>query len=162
MVDTETEMSDAAISTIVTGFITIATIVVGFLTMWVKLRYGTEQAKEAATKAKVVEEKIDANAKAVEEKLDANVVLSKKIDNQTNGNLDQRLAQLNSKTGRITELETKVNVIETKLESLDKNINSTRHEMRGHFQSVTNSLNLLNARQTLLPPKELPPSPSGE
>ncbi len=54
-------MSDAAISSLVTGLITVTTMVVGFLTLWVKLRYGTQMAEKAASKAAEVEDKIDAN-----------------------------------------------------------------------------------------------------
>ncbi len=41
-------MSDAAIAQVVAGLITITTVVVGFLTLWVKLKYGADQAKVAA------------------------------------------------------------------------------------------------------------------
>jgi preprotein translocase subunit SecF len=54
-------MSDAAITTVVTGLVTFTTIVVGFLTMYVKLKYGTDKTEEAARKVNVVEEKIDQN-----------------------------------------------------------------------------------------------------
>lgn len=54
-------MSDAAVATIVSGFVTVTTMVVGFLTLWVKLRYGTQMAETAAAKAAVVEGKLDDN-----------------------------------------------------------------------------------------------------
>ena len=44
-------MSDAAITSIIAGLITITTMVVGFLTLWVKLRYGVKE----------VENKVDVN-----------------------------------------------------------------------------------------------------
>lgn len=59
-------MNDAAIANVVTGLVTITTLVVGFLTLWVKLRYGAEQAEKAARKADVVERKIDYNTTKTE------------------------------------------------------------------------------------------------
>lgn len=54
-------MSDAGVIAIVTGSVTIATTIITFLTLWIKLKYGVEKVEETATKAKVVEDKIDHN-----------------------------------------------------------------------------------------------------
>jgi chromosome segregation ATPase len=139
-------VSDAAITTIVSGAVTITLAVIGYLDMRGKLKRGNEQAELAAEKA----EQAVGQAKAVEEKIDANTAITKKIDGQTNGGLDDRFAD---HADRIAALETKVNSVDAKQdsivlkqESLDKNINSTRHEMRGHFQTISNALSLLNAR----------------
>lgn len=52
-------MSDTAVIAICGCILQI----VGFLTMWVKLKYGADKAEEAATKAKNLEDKLDANTK---------------------------------------------------------------------------------------------------
>lgn len=44
-------MSDAAVTILVSGLITITTMVVGFLTLWIKLKYQSQK----------VEDKVDAN-----------------------------------------------------------------------------------------------------
>lgn len=59
-------MSDAALTTLVSGIITVTTTLVGFLTLWLKLRYGIEKVEEAAIKAKEVEKKIDTNTTITE------------------------------------------------------------------------------------------------
>ena len=56
-------MSDAAVSSLVYAIITIVGMIVGFLTLWVKLKYGVAKAEEAATKATVVENKLDENTR---------------------------------------------------------------------------------------------------
>ena len=94
-------MSDAAIANIVTGLVTITTIVVGFLTMWVKLKHGAAMAEEAAVKAKVVENKIDANtvltakttAAAVDAAKDAKIA-AQDLSKQMNGALDDRINRI--------------------------------------------------------------------
>lgn len=58
-------MSDSAVTVLVAGLVQVTVIVSGFLTLWVKLKYGVEEAKKsaslAATKALDVEKKIDDN-----------------------------------------------------------------------------------------------------
>lgn len=91
-------MSDAAITAIVSGFITITGMVIGFLTLYIKLRYGVEKAEEAAVKASVVEGKIDKNteltragtASAAEAAADA-AKKTEELSKQMNGSLDSRI-----------------------------------------------------------------------
>lgn len=75
-------MSDAAITTIVSGVITavltLVPMVIGFLTLWVRLKYGVEKAEEAAKKAKAVEEKIDNNTQLTKEGTEAATANAKK------------------------------------------------------------------------------------
>lgn len=126
-------MSDAAIASVVTGLVTVVTLITGFLTLWVKLRYGVEKAEEAATKAKLVEHKIDTNTQITE-----------RIEKQTNGPLSARLQQLEDHAARIGTLEVKVETIRTGLENVGKNIDSTRHEMRTQLQTVISNLHVLS------------------
>jgi hypothetical protein len=134
-------VSDAAITTIVSGAVTITLAVIGYLDMRSKLKRGNAQAEKAAEKAELAV----GQAKAVEDKIDANTAITKKIDGQTNGGLDDRFAD---HAARITALETKIVSVDAKQDSLGKNMDSTRHEMRGHFQTISNALSLLNARGT--------------
>lgn len=66
-------MSDAAISALVSAVITIVPMIIGFLTLWVKLKYGAEQAEKAAVKAQVVEDKLD----SATTKIDTNTIITK-------------------------------------------------------------------------------------
>lgn len=111
-------MSDAAIAQLVYGAITIFTMLVGFWQMRAKLKYGVEKAEEAATKAKVVEKKIDANtqltkdgteaaaanakeaaeavtaaAKKAEDANTEKMGILKEIAEQTNGKLGQNIKE---------------------------------------------------------------------
>ncbi len=74
-------MSDAAVVAIVTGLVTIVTMVIGFLTLWIKLRYGIQQAEDAASKATIAV----VQAKVVEGKIDDNTARTQVIVEQTNG-----------------------------------------------------------------------------
>ncbi len=124
-------MSDAAITSIVSGVITVTTIVVGFLAMWVKLRYGAEQAKQAKEAAEVMTEKIEDNTTitraglkvaatdakaavtAVTEARAAAEQMGRHLDKKLNGGLDHTIANaldpikkaLEGHAGRIEELE---------------------------------------------------------
>lgn len=121
-------MSDAAIVSVVTGVVTITTIITTFLTLWVKLRYGVTKASE--------------NSRRVEDKIDSNTEMTARIEEQTNGALDAKLSQLSDHAKRISALESKLDANTVKLESVSKNIDSTRHEMRGHLQTIVNKLDL--------------------
>lgn len=112
-------MSDAAIASIVTGFVTVMLSLIGFLTLWAKLKYG--------------EKKVE----AVSTKIDANTALTKKIDGQTNGGLDDRFAD---HAARITALESKVSAVDAKQDAIAKTLDSTRHELRGQLQAITQLL----------------------
>ena len=76
-------MSDAAITTIVSGVITIVGMVIGFLTMWVKLRGASK--------------KIDSNTEMTRAGTNAAYQASYKTDaliDQMNGKLDGRIATI--------------------------------------------------------------------
>ena len=156
-------MSDAAVATIVGGFITISTMVIGFLTLWLKIKYGSEKvdatAKEAADTAKEAATKVA----SIEEKVDANTDITKRIEKQTNGPLTEKFAHLetrisakfalvDSHTLRITALEAKLEELKIILDALNKNLDSTRHEFRGHFQVITNSIQMLSIKPTAIQP----------
>ena len=125
-------MSDAAIANLVTGVVTVATLLVGFFTLWVKLRY---------------------NATNIEGKVDANTAMTARIERQTNGPLTERLNQLEDHAMRIQALEGKIGAVEVKIEGLGKNVDSTRHEIRGHFQTVMNQLNIGSVLRKVQPPE---------
>ena len=128
-------MSDAAIANIVTGVVTVATIVSGFLTLWAKLKYGVHKVEETSAK------------------VDVNTQLTEKINKQTNGGLDDRFAD---HAERITALEMKVAAVDAKQDALSKNLDSTRHEIRGHLYTITNNLTLLTAQRAQAPVVEQP------
>lgn len=102
-------MSDAAITTIVTGVVTVATLVTGFLTLWVKLKY------ELAAKSAAVEKKIDTNtvitragtaaaathakaaASAVSEVKETAEVINRKLNGGLDSAIETSIAPLRSK-----------------------------------------------------------------
>lgn len=145
-------MSDAAVVTLVSGLVTVTTIVTGFLTLWIKIKYGVEKAQEAADTANVVEGKMN----AVEGKVDENTLITERIEKQTNGPLTQKVAELERKfNGRVSQIEDhaiRVNALEVRIErvmlsidSLSKNADSTRHEMRSLMQTMINNQALILA-----------------
>ena len=137
-------MSDAAVTSIVTGVITIASMLIGFMTLWVKVRYGIDKAEAAsveATKQAIVK------ATDVEKKIDNNTVISTsardaavKAEEQTNGMMSRYEEQLANHHTRITVLEGQIAVLKASVDTVVKNIDSTRHEMRGHLQTITAKL----------------------
>lgn len=101
-------MSDSAITTIVSGVITVVITVVGFLTLWVKLKYGESKATEAAVKA----EAAVAKATTVEDKIDDNTNITREVNHkadiitkQTNGSLDEVRLLAEAISERVSKLE---------------------------------------------------------
>lgn len=132
-------LSDAAIPVIVTGLVTITTVVVGFLTTWVKLKYGVDKAEEAATKAAQVEEKIDENTVISTAAKNAAMAAEK----QTNGAMSKYQLEMVDVVSRVTALEAGFETLKLSMETVTKNVDSTRHEMRGHMQTMSNKLNTM-------------------
>lgn len=94
-------MSDAAITTIVTGVVTCVTLIIGFLTLWVKLKHAATKAEAAATKAQEVELKLDSNTiltRSVDTKTDT-------IVEQTNGAMDKVRLLVEGVAERVNKLE---------------------------------------------------------
>jgi DNA repair ATPase RecN len=152
-------MSDAAMASLVTGSVTIVTLVIGFLTLWIKLKYGVVKAEEAANNAQRVEGKIDNAATAaqvVAKNLAHNTELTSRIEKQTNGPLTAKLDLIEDHSARIAALEGKVESIKNTLDGMSKNLDSTRHELRGHLQTITNSIQLLAIK-----PVPTPAAPGG-
>ncbi len=148
-------MSDAAVATIVSGAITIVGLVVGFLTMWVKLTHASAKAEQAVDQAKVVENKIDHNTSMTAQA----AVAAEKASEHTADCDEERvriLKGLAGHDGRISALETQMPALRLALEGVTKNLDTTRHEMRGHLQAVVSKLDLLSLtipRGTLPEPK---------
>ncbi len=164
-------LSDAAIASIVTGVVTITLAIIGYLNLLAKLKYGVEKAEEAATKAKQVEDKIDDNTTLTKEGIKAVATNAKvaaenasdakdaasdakdvasDISSRLNGALECRIAVavqghevVQDHTNRIAALEEKVQVIKLTLDSVAKSVDSTRHELRGHLQTITNQLSIM-------------------
>lgn len=120
-------MSDGAIASITAALITITTMVIGFMTLWVKLKYGVK------------------TAESVETKVDHNTAMTERIEQQTNGVLTTRLDQLDEHASRILTLEKDVAAIKNSLDGLVSTLSSTRHELRGQLQVISNGMNLLMA-----------------
>lgn len=145
-------MSEAAILTVVSGVVTVTTLIIGFLTLWLKLRYGIIKAEEAAYKAENVEQKIDRNSSAISDKLDHNTMVTTeaknaavKAEHQTNGVMKHYQERINDHDSRIGALEAQISAMKESVAVVAKNIDTTRHEMRGHLQTITNKLDIMVA-----------------
>ncbi len=146
-------MSDSAITTIASSIVTVILGLIGFATLWLKIKYGTEQAEKAAVKAEIAV----AQAVVVEKKIDNNTVISteakhaaQNAERQTNGVMtgyDSHIASLVERTeahqNRIAALESQIITLQSAVDSVNKNVDSTRHEFRGSLQTITNQLSLL-------------------
>lgn len=140
-------MSESSVVVIVTGVVTIVTTIVTFLTLWLKLKYGVEKATEQ------VRQKIDANTEittqtkeAASNLKDHTVVCTEEINRLTASQVDH--------DKRITALEMQMTALRVSVDNVTKNIDSTRHELRGHLQSLTNKLDLLATVKTTNPPPQ--------
>lgn len=152
-------MSDAAITAIVSGLITITTMVIGFLTLWVKLKYGADKAEEAsehAARAVVKAEEAAVKAICVEDKIDANTALTAEVKDAATKASEhavicdeekvKMMKLITEHEGRIVSIEAQLVAMKTSVDGVSRNIDSSRHEMRGHLQTLTNKLDLMSAR----------------
>lgn len=146
-------MSDAAIASIVTGIVTISTMVIGFLTLWIKLRYGVEKAEEVATKAQDMEDKIDHNTTITTEAKDAATQVQSE-SNARNEEMEKVASTLMEHHSRISALETQLMALKVSVDGVTRDITSTRHEMRGHFQTLVNKLDIMTVATVTVKPAE--------
>lgn len=137
-------MSDAAIANIVTGIVTVTTIVIGFATLWLKLKYGVEKkADEAALKAAEVEGKIDGNTQITSEVRNATAKVAEHVID-CDEERKTLLRNINAHESRILNLENQMLSLKASVDLVSKNMDSTRHEVRGHLQTLTNKLDLIS------------------
>lgn len=135
-------MSDAAVASIVTGLVTMTTMIVGFLTMWLKLRYGAEKAAEAAVKAGVLEAKVDHNTSLttdVKEAASAAANHAATCDEQR----EKIVKMLDDHDGRIASLEMQIAAMNVSMGAVSRNVDSTRHEIRGHLQTLMSKIDIM-------------------
>lgn len=128
-------MSDAAITTIVTGIVTIAMSTIGFLTLWVRLKYGEKETR-------AVKEKVAENTDITAATRDA----TSKVAAHVTGCDKERAALLKGLTDhdvRITALEGQMAALKVSVDGVTRNVDSTRHEMRSHLQTLSGKLDLL-------------------
>lgn len=154
-------MSDAAITAIVSGVITVATMVTGFLTLWIKLKYGADKAEEASEHAQKAVNKAEETAKEVTGKIDANTALTAEVKEVATKASEHAITCDEEKVkmmkviteheSRIVSIEAQMAAMKASVEGVSRNIDSSRHEMRGHLQTLTNKLDLMSARM----PKEI-------
>lgn len=149
-------MSDGAVASLVSALVTVTTMVIGFLTLWVKLKYGTRMAEEAAVHAQTAVVKAEETASAVSSKLDENTALTVEAKEAATKasehavSCDEEKAEirklLSDHESRIVSLEAQIAAMKVSVDGMSKNIDSSRHEMRGHLQTLTNKLDLIGAR----------------
>lgn len=95
------QVSEGSIVNIVTAIVTLGLATIAYLTLLAKLRYGVLQAETAATKAKVVEAKIDNNTLITKQGTSAAAVAATKaatkadeVVKQMNGAMDERIQRI--------------------------------------------------------------------
>jgi uncharacterized protein YoxC len=98
-------MSDAAVTTLVAGFVQVAVLVVGFLTLWIKLKFGVEgaqrSAEKAASKVQDVADKLATNTATTDEvNSKADTIVS-----QTNGVMGALKNAVDLLAARVSKLE---------------------------------------------------------
>ena len=105
-------MSDAAVTVLVSGLVQVMVLVMGFLTLWVKLKYGVEEARDAAGKAEKSAILAAAKVEDVEAKLAANTAMTDSVNikadtivSQTNGNIEQMAMLIKQVAERVDKLE---------------------------------------------------------
>lgn len=133
-------MSDAAVTAIVAGVVNVAGLLVGFLTLWLKVKHGVE-------KVNAVDQKVDVNTALTTEAKDA-ASRAASTDAERAG----LLKTVADHDTRIASLEAQMAALKVSVEAVDRSVQSSRHEMRSHLQTVTNKLDLLGARQAIAPP----------
>jgi hypothetical protein len=145
------------------SIITVTTLVIGFLSMWLKLHYSEKKVEQKVDKAAGKAAEAASNAQRVEHKIDDNTALTRKIDGQTNGGLDDRFSdharRIAALEATVAGVKTKVDGVEAKVDGLGKNIDSTRHEFRGYFGIITNNLSILSGVKAIPIPLPAPPTP---
>lgn len=77
-------MSDAAITSIVTGLVTIGLSAIGFLTLWIKLKYGVQKVEDANTKIDAAAVQVQANTDLTTKTKD----MAETVNRKLNGGLD--------------------------------------------------------------------------
>lgn len=142
-------MSDAAVASIITGLVSISTTIVGLLTLWIKVKYGVQKMEETGTK-------LDANTVITHEAKEAATKASEhsKACDHERAKIFELLSEHEN---RIANLETQIGILKNSVESVSKNIDSTRHEMRGHLQTLTNKLDIIGSR---IPTATVVPAPA--
>jgi len=158
-------LSDAAIANLVTGLVTIGGMVVGFLTLWVKLKYGVEQAEEAARKTQAVEHKIDTNtrltqsgadqatktaaiaAETAAQTKDAVEDMAASISKKLNGGLDAAISQaVDPVKAVLNDHGQTVQALEAKFDDLTRYVHQRNHDILNAMQTLTNQIAALRCQ----------------
>ena len=90
-------------------------------------------------------------AKTATEAKDTAREMAQNIKEKLNGGLDSAVESatrpmsdlIQSHDARITSLETQMVVLKAAVDGMSKNLDSTRHEMRGHLQVMANKLDII-------------------
>jgi predicted nucleic acid-binding Zn-ribbon protein len=113
-----------------------------------------EKATEAATAAITAVSTAETHAQKLEEKLDLNTNLTEQVKtaaeavSEHTGACNDEINRLSKMAEdhhlRIAALEVQMASVKLAIDGVSKNVDSTRHEMRGHMQGIVNKLDLLS------------------
>lgn len=133
-------MSDAAVASIVSAVVTVATMLAGLFTLWIKVAYGVTKVEETSSK-------LDSNTHITNQAKDA---ATKAYEHAETCDADRSriMEMLSDHDGRIGNLEAQMTVVKTAVDTVSKELASTRHEIRGHLQTITNKLDIIQMSAT--------------
>ncbi len=148
-------MSDAAILSIVSSIITVIPMIVGFLTLWVKLRYGVEQATAAKENTDGVKGQIDDNTAvtkaglvvaatnaqaAVGAATEAHAAveqMGKQLSKKLNGGIDSAIA------GAVDPIRVALAEHAARVDGLEKYIHDRNHDLLDALHTQSTKVDLL-------------------
>lgn len=109
------------------------------------------KAESAVKEAKEAKEKLNNDVEQVKKKIDDNTAITTQAkdaaqaaESQTNGVMHKYHEQITNQGNRIVTLEKDLGTLKILVESTAKEVSSTRHEVRGHLQTITNKLDLMH------------------
>lgn len=145
-------MSDAAITTIVSGAVTVTLALIGFWKLKTELRHGVAKTEEVASQTRAVERKIDDNTTitvsgnqmaASNAAAAANVAsaaktavdhLDQKLEKKLNGGIDAAVAQAVEPVHAVLREHT------ARIEELNRYVHQRNHDLLGALQTQTNQI----------------------
>ena len=136
-------MTDASIVHILTNVVTITAMITGFLTLWVKLKYSAQKAKEAVARAEIVEHKIDENTEITKEGTRAAATNAKEAAVTARVAADKASMAAN----KAVEIAEKVDGgFDAKMKEFSGYVHQRNHDILDAMQTHTNMLKILMVR----------------
>ncbi len=130
----------------------IGAVVLQAMQMYFSYRRDTamkDKAEEAVKKADAVEKKLDNNTVITTAAKDA----AQQAEKQTNGVLTDYREQVDGHDRRIATMEREIGELKLLVGTAIKNVDSTRHEVRNHLQTIMTQLGIIAVAGGKAPPE---------